>query len=167
MWNRQVFLQPRGTGRSRERDVGGCHTWIAPLLGLLPPFVVGLAASGLAWGLATFASPERLPLLGVVPNLAPVARFVLLTGILLVLGIAPAVVSATVEGIRWRGYLLLRLQDARAPHAVLVSGAIWALPAFTLLVTAATVVVLAVLLSPPLASAADTPANRVGEGEPA
>jgi len=108
---------------------GGRRTWIVILLGLLLPFVVGLVAYGLAWslGLASFAPPETLPLLGAVGEFAPVARFVLLAAAVLVAHLPLALVLATGEEIGWRGYLVLRLLDARVPHAVLVSGVIWAL----------------------------------------
>ena len=116
---------------------GGRRTWSALLLGLLLPFAVGVIAYGLAWslGLASFAPPETLPLLGAVGGLAPVARFVLLAGAVLVTGLPLSLVLATGEEIGWRGYLVLRLLDARVPHAILVSGVIWGLWHVPLIVT--------------------------------
>ncbi len=108
---------------------GGRRTWLALLLALLLPFAVGLVAYGAAWslGLATFAPPETVPLLGAVPGLGPVARFVFLTGGVLGPRLLLSLALATGEEIGWRGYLVLRLLDAHVPYAVLVSGVIWGL----------------------------------------
>jgi uncharacterized protein len=116
---------------------GGRRSWVALVLGLLLPFAVGLVAYGVAWsiGLATFAPPETLPLLGEVSGLGPAARFVLLSGVLLVAALPVALVTATGEEIGWRGYLVLRLLDARVPHAILLSGVIWGLWHVPLIVT--------------------------------
>jgi CAAX protease family protein len=116
---------------------GGRRTWVALLLALLLPFAVGLVAYGVAWslGLATFAPPETVPLLGAVPALGPVARFVLLSGTVLVTGLPLGLASAAGEEIGWRGYLVLRLLDARVPHAIPVSGVIWGLWHVPLIVT--------------------------------
>jgi uncharacterized protein len=108
---------------------GGRPTWVALLLVLLLPYVVGLVAYGLAWatGLATFAPPETVPLLGARPDLAPGARFALQAVTALLTGIVPAIASAAGEEIGWRGYLQLRLIDARVPAPILVCGVIWGL----------------------------------------
>jgi membrane protease YdiL (CAAX protease family) len=108
---------------------GGRRTAIALLLGLLLPFAVGVVAYGLAWslGLASFAPPETLPLLGAVGGLALAARFVLLAGAVLVTVLPLSLVLAMGEEIGWRGYLVVRLLDARVPRAILVSGVIWGL----------------------------------------
>ncbi|MFL5335050.1 MAG: CPBP family intramembrane glutamic endopeptidase [Geminicoccaceae bacterium] len=116
---------------------GGRRTWVALLLALLLPFAVGLVAYGLAWsiGLATFAPPATLPLLGDVSGLGPAVRFLLLTGVILVAVLPVALVTATGEEIGWRGYFVLRLLDARVPHAIAVSGVIWGLWHVPLIVT--------------------------------
>jgi membrane protease YdiL (CAAX protease family) len=116
---------------------GGRRTWAALLLALLLPFAVGLVAYGVAWGLglATFAPPETVPLLGATPGLGPVARFALLTGGVLAVGLLQGLGSAAGEEIGWRGYLVLRLLDARVPYAILVSGVIWGLWHVPLIVT--------------------------------
>jgi membrane protease YdiL (CAAX protease family) len=116
---------------------GGRRSWVALLLALLMPFGVGLVAYGIAWssGLATFAPPEAAPLLGDVAGVGPVAGFVLLSGVLLVGALPIALLTATGEEIGWRGYLVLRLLDARVPHAILVSGVIWGLWHVPLIVT--------------------------------
>lgn len=108
---------------------GGRRTWVALLLVILLPYAVGLVAYGLAWatGLATFAPPETVPLLGARPDLAPAVRFALLSVTALLTGILPAIASAAGEEIGWRGYLQLRLIDARVPAPILVCGAIWGL----------------------------------------
>jgi membrane protease YdiL (CAAX protease family) len=116
---------------------GGRRTWAVLLLTLLLPLAVGLVAYGAAWsiGLVTFAPPETLPLLGNVSGLGPVTRFLLLSGVILVGALPLSLVTATGEEIGWRGYLVLRLLDARVPHAILVSGVIWGLWHVPLIVT--------------------------------
>ncbi len=116
---------------------GGRRTWVALLLAPILPFAVGLVAYGAAWsiGLATFAPSETVPLLGDVSGLGPVARFALLSGGVLVAALPMALVSATGEEIGWRGYFVLRLLDARVPHAIPVSGVIWGLWHVPLIVT--------------------------------
>jgi uncharacterized protein len=108
---------------------GGRRTWAALLLVVLLPYAVGLVAYGVAWatGLATFAPPETAPLLGALPGVAPAARFALLSVTALLTGILPGIASATGEEIGWRGYLQLRLIDARVPAPILVCGVIWGL----------------------------------------
>jgi len=108
---------------------GGRRTAVAILLVVLLPYAVGLVAYGLAWatGLASFAPPETVPLLGARPDLAPAARFALLSVTALLTGILPAIASAGGEELGWRGYLQLRLIDARVPAPILVDGVIWGL----------------------------------------
>jgi membrane protease YdiL (CAAX protease family) len=108
---------------------GGRRTWVAILLVILLPYGVGLVAYGLAWatGLATFAPPETVPLLGARPDLAPPARFALRAVTALLTGILPGIALAAGEEIGWRGYLQLRLIDARVPAPILVDGVIWGL----------------------------------------
>jgi uncharacterized protein len=108
---------------------GGRRTWVALLLVVLLPYAVGLVAYGLAWatGLAAFDPPETVPLLGDRPDLAPAARFALLSVTALLTGILPGIASAAGEEIGWRGYLQLRLIDARVPAPILVNGVIWGL----------------------------------------
>jgi membrane protease YdiL (CAAX protease family) len=108
---------------------GGRRTWVALLLVVLLPYAVGLVAYGVAWatGLASFAPPETVPLLGARADLAPAARFALSAVTALLTGILPSVASAAGEEIGWRGYLQLRLIDARVPAPILVDGVIWGL----------------------------------------
>ncbi len=108
---------------------GGRRTWVAILLVVLLPYAVGLVAYGLAWasGVAVFAPPEPVPFLGALPGLAPAPRFALLAATALLRGILPGIALAAGEEIGWRGYLQLRLIDARVPAPILVNGVIWGL----------------------------------------
>jgi membrane protease YdiL (CAAX protease family) len=95
------------------------------LLGWLFPLGVGGVAYGLAWstGLAAFKRPT-VP--GLPAVMEPVAAFALLLAIRLTIGVAIAALAAAGEEIGWRGYMLTRLIEARVPHAIFVSGVIWA-----------------------------------------
>jgi CAAX protease family protein len=116
---------------------GGRRTWVAILLALLLPFAVGFVAYGLAWnaGLATFAPPGTLRLLGAAPGLGPGMRFARLIAAVLAIALVQSFVLSIGEEVGWRGYLVLRLLDARVPHAILVSGVIWGLWHLPLIVT--------------------------------
>ena len=102
----------------RRRAWGYSIAWLFPL-------GVGLVAYGLAWatGLADFALPAARKL--EAGHGMPVA-FALRLGMQLTLGTAVSCLSAAGEEIGWRGYMLTRLIDARAPRPVLVGGVVWA-----------------------------------------
>jgi membrane protease YdiL (CAAX protease family) len=89
------------------------------------PVVVGAAAYGLAWisGLATIGPPQT-DYFTHVPSLAIELVLSLILG-LTVLTVA-GMVTAAGEEIGWRGYLLIRLVDAKVPRPVFLSGLIWA-----------------------------------------
>lgn len=108
---------------------GGRRTWIAILLAFLLPFAVAFVAYGVAWmsGLAAFAPPEKLPVFGDRSEIGAAMRFFLLAGVALLQGLVPALAFAAGEEIGWRGYLVLRLIDARVPCPIIVSGVIWGL----------------------------------------
>lgn len=96
---------------------------------LLTPLAIGLLSYGFALktGLTQLVNfhlsaniASFLPLLSANPSL-----FVLVGGILLIAG--GEIISATGEELGWRGYMLTRLIDAGVPQPVLVSGLIWSL----------------------------------------
>jgi uncharacterized protein len=123
---------------------GGAVGFRAIGAAVLMPLVVGTVAYGVAWGtgLVGFAalapSPQRLaviPGLATIAGLSPILRF-----------LAFIVLSATVftvlnttacagEEIGWRGYMLTRLFAARVPKPLFVSGVIWSLWHFPLILT--------------------------------
>jgi uncharacterized protein len=103
---------------------GGPQRYTA--LAWLYPVVMGLPAYVLAWisGLAGF-SPPMLDRIGVhVPHGAARLAVLLLLG--LTLGAVSDIIASAGEEIGWRGYLLVRLIDARVPTPVLTSGIVWA-----------------------------------------
>jgi membrane protease YdiL (CAAX protease family) len=91
---------------------------------VLMPLIVGTIAYGGAWatGLAGFKTP---PHGGFFPYL----------GLALLTGATLEVVFGAGEEIGWRGYMLTRLIDARVPQPLLVSGIIWALWHFPLILS--------------------------------
>ncbi|HSY83682.1 MAG TPA: type II CAAX endopeptidase family protein [Gemmatimonadaceae bacterium] len=91
---------------------------------VLMPLIVGTLAYGAAWatGLAGFKTPTHG---GFFPYL----------GLALVYGATLEVVFGTGEEIGWRGYMLTRLIDAGVPQPLLVSGIIWALWHFPLILS--------------------------------
>ncbi len=99
------------------------------VVALLTPLAIGLLAYGLAWKtgitpLVHFHASTNiaflLSLVGSNPSL-----FALTGSLLLIVG--GEIISATGEEIGWRGYMLPRLIDAGVPRPVLVSGIIWSL----------------------------------------
>ena len=103
---------------------GGRRSAQALLLGLVVPLLVGSLAYGTAYlaGLARFA-PPALPLVG--STVGPVTGFALTLALAASLGTLVLLPAAAGEEIGWRGYLLPRLIEARAPRPALSSGLIW------------------------------------------
>ncbi len=103
---------------------------VQPLaVALFTPLAIGLLAYGIAWKtgitpLVHFHVSTNvaflLSLVGANPSL-----FALTGSLLLIVG--GEIVSATGEEIGWRGYMLTRLIDAGVPRPILVSGIIWSL----------------------------------------
>lgn len=97
------------------------------------PLLVGAIAYGIAWstGLAAFEAPLEdpvfiLPLWMVPLSGSPAARFAQSLALHLSLGALSGCVFAAGEEIGWRGYLVPRLIEARVPWALPLSGVIWA-----------------------------------------
>ncbi len=114
--------------REGFRDVsfrsGGRRGALALLLGVVLPLLVGSLAYGAAYlfGLARFAL-LTVPI--VEDSLGPVTGFALTLALAATLGTLALVPAAVGEEIGWRGYLLPRLIEARAPRPALSSGLIW------------------------------------------
>ena len=98
-------------------------------IALVTPFAIGLLAYGTAWragatpltyfhASATIAS--FLPWIGANPSLLALAGFVFLIA-------CSEIISATGEELGWRGYMLGHLIDAEVPQPIFVSGLIWSL----------------------------------------
>jgi membrane protease YdiL (CAAX protease family) len=95
--------------------------WIGVVL--LLPTVVGLAVYPIAWltGLVDGPLPSSR-----FPDGSPWLAVGLRLLVVLPLGTAFGLLLATGEELGWRGTMLNRLVDARAPRPVLLSGVIWA-----------------------------------------
>lgn len=99
------------------------------VIALLTPLAIGLLAYGLAW--KTGITP--LVYFHVSANIASLmslmrnnpSRFALTGSLLLI--ICGEIISAAGEEIGWRGYMLTRLIDAGVPRPIVVSGLIWSL----------------------------------------
>jgi len=104
--------------------LGGPEALRTMIAAVVFPLVVGTIAYGSAWatGLVAFQSP---PHGGFFPNLARAV----------VLGCTAGVLSGSGEEIGWRGYMLTRLVDGGVPQPLLVSGIIWALWHFPLILS--------------------------------
>jgi uncharacterized protein len=109
--------------------VHGRRTWHAIGMALLIPVGIGLVAYGLAWitGITPFVHFHAsamvslfLSLLGTHPSFPTLVGFAVLFA-------AAETISATGEELGWRGYLLTHLIEAGVPRPVLVSGLIWSL----------------------------------------
>jgi len=103
---------------------GGRPGWRSVAIALTVPLVVGTTAYGIAWlsGLATWDPPtaDSMPWL---PSAA--GRFavrLLLNGSI---GVVIGTVFAAGEELGWRGYMLVRMMDARLPRPVLLGGIAW------------------------------------------
>lgn len=96
--------------------------WLA--VALLLPTAVGLVAYSVGWlsGLAEGPLPSTRS-----PELSPWLVVLFRWAIVLPLGTAVGFLMATGEELGWRGTMLNRLVDARAPRPVLLSGVIWAM----------------------------------------
>ena len=103
---------------------GGRRSAQALLLGFVVPLLVGSLAYGTAYlaGLVRFGAPV-LPLVG--SSIGPVANFALTLALAATFGTLILLPAAAGEEIGWRGYLLPRLIEARAPRPALLSGLIW------------------------------------------
>jgi membrane protease YdiL (CAAX protease family) len=113
---------------------------------ILMPIVVGGIAYGIAWstGLVGFSvltpSPQRAamtPGLAAITALPPIPRLIVF--ILLSATISTLVNTSACAGeeIGWRGYMLTRLYAARIPQPMFVSGVIWSLWHFPLILSGA------------------------------
>jgi uncharacterized protein len=113
---------------------------------VLMPLIVGAVAYGTAWatglvGLSALTpSPEELAM---APSLAPLAgwepipRFLTFIVLYASLGTMNGCISAAGEEIGWRGYMLTRLIAARVPQPLFISGLIWAVWHFPLILSGA------------------------------
>jgi uncharacterized protein len=113
---------------------------------VLMPLIVGVIAYGTAWatGLVGFSaltpSPQELAM---APSLAPLAgwepipRFLTFIVLYASVGAVHACISAAGEEIGWRGYMLTRLIAARVPQPLFISGLIWAVWHFPLILSGA------------------------------
>lgn len=101
---------------------GGQRRRRAFVVAMIVPLGVGSSAYGLAYllGLAEFLPPT-----GLVPSLPPLANAVLLIALNGTFGTLVLLPGSAGEEIGWRGYLLPRLIEARAPHPILLTGLIW------------------------------------------
>lgn len=99
------------------------------VVALLIPLAIGLISYSLAWkaGITPLAPfhvsttiASFLPLLGTNPSLFD------LTGLLIFI-VGAELIGAIGEELGWRGYMLTRLIDAGVPRPILVSGIIWSL----------------------------------------
>lgn len=114
--------------------VAGPHGRRAIVIAVMFPLLVCAAAYGVAWGagLASFQAPDEdpallLPLWMVPLSGSPIARLAQSLGLHLTIGAVSGCVFAAGEEIGWRGYLVPRLIDARIPAALPLSGLLWAL----------------------------------------
>src|SRR5262245_45184574 len=91
------------------------------------PMVVGLVAYGTAWatGLAAFQPP--LPAQSHLYSSSAETNLMTSLIVTATLGTIVGSLSAFVEELCWRGYILTRLIIARVPMPIFVSGLVWAL----------------------------------------
>jgi membrane protease YdiL (CAAX protease family) len=124
--SRLVLREPFSTTSHR---LGGWRWFRALGIALFAPFVIGLLAYGLAWQLGTASLTDFhlsatlasfLPWIGSNPSLPAMSGFVCFV-------VCAEIIGATGEELGWRGYMLTRLIDAEVPQPVLVSGLIWSL----------------------------------------
>jgi membrane protease YdiL (CAAX protease family) len=104
--------------------LGGPNALPTMIAAVVFPLVVGTIAYGTGWvaGLVGYQSPGH-------------GGFVLNMGRAIALGCTIGVVSGAGEEIGWRGYMLTRLVDGGVPQPLLVSGIIWALWHFPLILS--------------------------------
>lgn len=138
----------RLTLREGIRDVsfrfGGLVGLRAIGVAVLMPLVVGTVAYGIAWatGLAGFSALAPSPrALAMIPGLTPLGglsampRFLAFLVLYATVFAAIGCVSAAGEEIGWRGYMLTRLVAAGVPQPLFVSGLIWSVWHFPLILT--------------------------------
>jgi membrane protease YdiL (CAAX protease family) len=113
---------------------------------VLVPLIVGTMAYGIAWatGLVGFSAitpvSQELALMAPLAQLAawqPITRFLAFVALYATLGTVHAGLSAAGEEIGWRGYMLTRLIAAGVPQPLFVSGLIWAVWHFPLILSGA------------------------------
>jgi CAAX protease family protein len=104
--------------------LGGPEALRTMVAAVVFPLVVGTIAYGTGWatGLVGYQSPGH-------------GGFALNMGRAVALGCTIGVVSGAGEEIGWRGYMLTRLVDGGVPQPLLVSGIIWALWHFPLILS--------------------------------
>lgn len=124
--------------REGVRDVsfrfGGLRGANGIVIALLMPVVVGSVAYGIAWsaGLVGFDPPVVSAWMN---GMGPLGRFFTYLVPALSVGTVLGMITATGEELGWRGYMLTRLIDAKVPHPLLVSGIIWSLWHFPLILS--------------------------------
>jgi uncharacterized protein len=110
------------------------------------PLIVGTVAYGIAWatGLVGFFAitpvSQEIALMAPLAQLAawePITRFLAFVALYATLGTVHAGLSAAGEEIGWRGYMLTRLIAAGVPQPLFVSGLIWAVWHFPLILSGA------------------------------
>ena len=113
---------------------------------VLMPLIVGAVAYGIAWatGLVGFSaitpSPTELamgPAAARLAALEPISRFLASVTLAATIFTVYGCFWAAGEEIGWRGYMLTRLIAAGVPQPLLVSGVIWALWHFPLILSGA------------------------------
>jgi uncharacterized protein len=113
---------------------------------VLMPLIVGTLAYGIAWatGLVSFSaitpSPAELAMSPAAARLAalePISRFVASVALGTTIFTVYGCLWTAGEEIGWRGYMLTRLIAAGVPQPLLVSGLIWALWHFPLILSGA------------------------------
>jgi uncharacterized protein len=113
---------------------------------VLMPLIVGTLAYGIPWatGIVGFSAitpvSQELALMAPLAQLAawaPITRFLAFIALYASLGTVHACLSAAGEEIGWRGYMLTRLIDAGVPQPLFVSGLIWAVWHFPLILSGA------------------------------
>jgi membrane protease YdiL (CAAX protease family) len=113
---------------------------------VLMPLIVGAISYGTAWatGLVGFSaltpSPQELamaPSLAPLTGWEPMPRFLTFIVLYASAGTLHGCMSAAGEEIGWRGYMLTRLIAARVPQPLFISGLIWAVWHFPLILSGA------------------------------
>jgi membrane protease YdiL (CAAX protease family) len=100
----------------------------ALLIAWLYPVLVGLVSYGIAWmsGLAELSPLAEGTSMGLtIPGKTPAVKLFFAAAASLSIGPLVYALPAIGEEMGWRGYLLMRLIDAKVPRPVLVSGIVW------------------------------------------
>jgi uncharacterized protein len=115
-------------------------------IAVLMPLIVGTLAYGIAWsiGLVGFSaitpSPQELAMSPAAARLAalePISRFLASVALGATVFTAYGCLWTAGEEIGWRGYMLTRLVTAGVPQPLFVSGLIWAVWHFPLILSGA------------------------------